>query len=90
MTLIPRELENIFIPDRRKVCQTCHKIRIKPIISKYDFNKNHRENICFCENNQEQQQDDFQQNQLDQHNYQQQEQQNHEKNVLPLIGENEE
>ena len=49
MTITGDELENIFIPDKRKVCQTCHKVRIKALISKYDFDENHRENICFCQ-----------------------------------------
>ena len=65
MTLTPRELEKIFIPNKRKVCQTCHKIRIKSQISKYDFNMRHRQNICFCENNHEQQQEDNLQNQFE-------------------------
>ena len=54
MTLTGNELENIFIPEKRKVCQTCHKIRIKTLISKYNFNEDHRENICFCQSNQNQ------------------------------------
>ena len=39
MTITGDELENIFIPDKRKVCQTCHKVRIKTLISKYFFLK---------------------------------------------------
>ena len=54
MTLTGNELENIFIHEKIKVCQTCHKIIIKTLISKYNFNEDHRENICFCQNNQNQ------------------------------------
>ena len=62
---------------------------IKSIIFKYDFNKYHRQNICFAENSQEQQQDDNLQNQLEQDNNQNQ-QQIHHHNDLHLIGKNEE
>ena len=50
MNITGNELENIFIPEKRKICQTCHKIRIKTLISKYGFDENHRQNICFCQN----------------------------------------
>ena len=49
MNITGDELENIFIPDKRKVCNTCHKVRIKGLISKYDFDENHRQNICLCQ-----------------------------------------
>ena len=39
MELTGNELENIFFPDKRIVCNTCHKIRIKTFISKYDFDE---------------------------------------------------
>ena len=54
MTLTGNKLEDIFIPEKRKICQTCHKIGIKTLISKYNFNEDHRENICFCLNNKNQ------------------------------------
>ena len=56
MSITGNELENIFIPEKRKICQTCHKIRIKTLISKYNFNEDHQENICFCQNSQNRQQ----------------------------------
>ena len=50
MELTGNELGNIFFPDKRIVCNTCHKIRIKTLISKYDFDEGHQNNICFCPN----------------------------------------
>ena len=55
MELTGDELENIFFPDKRIVCNTCHKIRIKTLISKYDFDEGHQNNICFCPNTQKRQ-----------------------------------
>ena len=55
MELTGDELENIFFPDKRIVCNTCHKIRIKTLISKYDFDEGHQNNICFCPNTQNRQ-----------------------------------
>ena len=55
MELTGNELENIFFPDKRIVCNTCHKIRIKTLISKYDFDEGHQNNICFCPNTQNRQ-----------------------------------
>ena len=55
MELTGNELENIFFPDKRIVCNTCHKIRIKTFISKYDFDEGHQNNICFCPNTQNRQ-----------------------------------
>ena len=52
MSLTGNELENIFFPEKRIVCKTCHKIRIKSRISKYDFNEGHQNNICFCQKTQ--------------------------------------
>ena len=71
MELTGNELEKIFIQDKRKVCNTCHKIRIKTHISKYDFHVGHQNNICFCTNTDNRQrrnhqikQDDEQQHEL--------------------------
>ena len=55
MELTGNELEKNYIPDKRKVCNTCHKIRIKTLISKYDFDEGHQNNICFCPNTQNRQ-----------------------------------
>ena len=55
MELTGDELENIFFPDKRIVCNTCHKIRIKTLIFKYDFDEGHQNNICFCPNTQNRQ-----------------------------------
>ena len=55
MELTGNELGNIFFPDKRIVCNTCHKIRIKTLISKYDFDEGHQNNICFCPNTQNRQ-----------------------------------
>ena len=55
MELTGDELENIFFPDKGIVCNTCHKIRIKTLISKYDFDEGHQNNICFCPNTQNRQ-----------------------------------
>ena len=49
MNITGNELENIFIPDKNKICKTCHKVRIKSLISKYDFDEDHRQNICCCQ-----------------------------------------
>ena len=54
MNITGNELENIFIPEKRKICQTCHKIRIKALISKFGFDENNQHNICFCQNHQSQ------------------------------------
>ena len=54
MNITGNELENIFIPEKRKICQTCHKIRIKALISKFGFVENNQQNICFCQNHQSQ------------------------------------
>jgi len=44
------EMEDIFIPERRPVCQTCHKVRIKKKISPDDFEVEHQNLICSCDN----------------------------------------
>ena len=54
MNITGNELENIFIPEKRKICQTCHKIRIKALISKFGFDENNQQNIRFCQNHQSQ------------------------------------
>ena len=32
MNITGNELEDIFIPEKRKICQNCHKIRIKTLM----------------------------------------------------------
>ena len=49
--LSPNEMEDIFIPETRKVCQTCHKVRIKKKIEMRSFSPRHRRIICDCYNN---------------------------------------
>ena len=59
MNIIGNELEDIFIPEKRKISQTCHKIRLKTLISKYDSDQIRRENICFCQSNRNQNQHQY-------------------------------
>ncbi len=40
--LSQNEMEDIFIPETRKVCQTCHKVRIKKKIEMRSFSPRHR------------------------------------------------
>ena len=40
------EMEDIFIPEIKRVCQTCHKVRIKKRIDRRDFTPSHRRYIC--------------------------------------------
>jgi len=59
--LTQEEMENIFIPEKRRVCQTCHKVRIKKKIDRIDFSPEHR--IFICKNNHRNQNNNNQQNQ---------------------------
>ena len=40
------EMESICIPETRKVCQTCHKVRINKKINRREFTPNHKRLIC--------------------------------------------
>ena len=49
MKLSRKEIENIFLPDKRIYCRSCQKVRVKKKISKYDFSTQHKKKICFCD-----------------------------------------
>ena len=40
------EMEDIFIPETRRVCQTCHKVRLRKKIDRGNFSPVHRRLIC--------------------------------------------
>ena len=43
------EISDIFLPEKRIVCRSCRKVRIKKLISKYGFNEDHLGKICTCD-----------------------------------------
>ena len=49
MKLSRKEMENIFLPDKRIYCRSFQKVRMKKKISKYDFSTQHKKKICFCD-----------------------------------------
>ena len=46
VNLTKEEMENIFIPEKRRVCQTCKKVRIKKKIDKNKLKTEHKRYIC--------------------------------------------
>ena len=42
------EIKKMFISKYSTKCQKCHKLKIKHLISPYDFSSNHRKYICTC------------------------------------------
>ena len=49
MELIDEEMINVLTPEKRKVCQSCHKVRIRKKINLDDFTQEHlQNNICIC------------------------------------------
>ena len=55
------EMANIFLPDKRIVCKSCKKVRIKKFISKYGFNEDHLGKICRCDEQIKEQEEEAQQ-----------------------------
>ena len=65
--LSEEEMERIFVPETRRVCQTCHKVRLKKKIDRANFTPRHRRFICIGyhpnqNNNQQNQADNLNQN----------------------------
>ena len=49
MELRDDEMINVLTPEKRKVCQSCHKVRIRKKINLDDFTQEHlQNNICIC------------------------------------------
>ena len=93
MRLTPREMQNIFLPNRNIYCRQCHKVRIRKIINIDGFTDTHKYNICFCNDNQQQNQQQIQQQnqpQNQQQNQQQIQQQNKQPNQPQIQPQNQE
>ena len=55
MELSDDEKIDIFTPEKRKVCQSCHKVKIRKIINLDGFTDDYRQNyICICHTQQQQ------------------------------------